>query len=337
MVVNISVDAMGGDYGPSVVLPALEKTLAKNPDVTALVYGDRNLLMAELDSSLDSAIKQRIQIRSSGASVACDDKPSAVVRSKSDSSMALALKAVADNEADACISAGNTGALMALSMVALGTLPNISRPAICAEIPTDKGYSLMLDLGANVDCSAKQLYQFAVLGSYTAKLSLDIEQPSVCLLNVGSEAGKGNSLIQDTAELLQAESSINYQGFVEGDGIFCDEADVIVCDGFSGNVALKAGEGVAKHINKQLSNFCLGSWWLRLLSLLMGNCLKRFRSSIQPSLFNGAHLLGINGVVVKSHGAADIAGFSAALETAITAARHQLPSVLLPILEKNNH
>jgi glycerol-3-phosphate acyltransferase PlsX len=337
MPVRISVDAIGGDFGPSVVVEALLVSLAKNPDVTALVYGDRDLLAAQIGDRLNADLSSRLEIRHSSSVVGCDDKPSAVVRSKTDSSMALAVRSVADGEADACVSAGNTGALMALSLFTLGTLPGISRPAICANIPTSNGCSLMLDLGANVDCSPNQLYQFAVLGSHTAKISLAIEQPSLCLLNVGSEAGKGNSLIQDTAELLQAESTINYQGFVEGDGIFRGEADVIVCDGFSGNVALKSAEGIAKHINQKLSGFCSDNWWSRLLSQLMGNRLRGFKSSIQPSLFNGAHLLGINGVVVKSHGGADVAGFLSALETAIVAARHQLPSVLSPILEKNNH
>jgi len=336
MPVRISVDAMGGDFGPSVVIEALVASLTENPDVTALVYGDRDLLAAEIGDGLNADLRSRLEIRHSSSVVSCDDKPSFAVRSKNDSSMALAVRSIADGEANACISAGNTGALMALSLFTLGALPSISRPAICAEIPTDKGYSLMLDLGANVDCSPSQLYQFAVLGSHTAQILLDIQQPSVRLLNVGSEAGKGNSLIQDTVALLQAEPAINYQGFVEGDGIFCGQADVIVCDGFSGNVALKAGEGVARHINQKLSHFCLGNWWLRLVSLFMGNRIKQFKSSIQPSLFNGAYLLGINGVVVKSHGGADVAGFASALETAIKAARHQLPSVLLPIFEQNN-
>jgi glycerol-3-phosphate acyltransferase PlsX len=337
MPVRIAVDANGADSGPSVIIEALVASLTKNPDVTALVFGDRDILMAEIGSSLDADLRSRLEIRHSSSVVSSDDKPSVVVRTKTDSSMALAIGSVADGEADACVSAGNTGALMALGLFTLGTLPGISRPAICANIPNSKGSSLMLDLGANIDCSAKQLYQFAVLGSYTAQISLNIKQPIVRLLNVGSEAGKGNSLIQETAELLQAESTINYQGFVEGDGIFGSDTDVIVCDGFSGNVALKAGEGVAKYINHKLSVFCSQNWWMRSLSLLMGKGLERFKSSIHPSLFNGAHLLGLNGVVVKSHGSADAAGFSSALETAIVSARNQLPSALAPILEKNNH
>ena len=337
MSVRISVDANGADLGPSVVIEALLALLTKNSDVSVLLYGDRDLLTAEIGNDLNADLRSRLEIRHSSTVVTSDDKPSAVVRTKTDSSMALAISSVADGQSDACVSAGNTGVLMALSLFSLGTLPGISRPAICANIPNRKGSSLMLDLGANLDCSARNLYQFAILGSYTAQISLNVEQPSVGLLNVGSEAGKGNSLIQDAAELIQAESTINYQGFVEGDDIFCGDVDVIVCDGFSGNVALKAGEGVAKYINHKLSEFYSHNWWLRWLSLLMSRRLKDFKSSIHPSVFNGAHLLGLNGVVVKSHGSADAAGFLSALETAIVAARHQLPSVLAPILEKNNH
>jgi glycerol-3-phosphate acyltransferase PlsX len=238
--------------------------------------------------------------------------------------MALALKSIKDGEAQACISAGNTGVLMALSLFTLGTLPSISRPAICAEIPTDNGNKLMLDLGANVDCSARQLYQFAVLGTHTAKLALGIANPTVRLLNVGSEAGKGNNLVQSTAEMLELDDSLNYQGFIEGDGIFQGRADVIVCDGFSGNVALKAGEGVARFIYQKLSKLSAGQ----------EQQFADLKSSIQPSLFNGAYLLGINGVVVKSHGGADVQGFANALERAINAARQQLPSALAPELEK---
>ena len=324
MTVNISIDAMGGDFGPNVTMEAITRVLDNHPDVNALVFGDRSALLGAIGDNLNPNIRSRLDIYHCESQVNGDDKPSNAVRSKQDSSMALALKSIKDGDAQACISAGNTGVLMAFSLFTLGTLPGISRPAICAEIPTDQGSKLMLDLGANVDCSAQQLYQFAVLGSHTAKLALDITEPSVRLLNVGSEAGKGNNLVQTTARILEQDPSINYQGFVEGDGIFQGQADVIVCDGFSGNVALKASEGVARYIYQKLSR-------------LSGGREDEFvdlKSSIQPSLFNGAYLLGINGVVVKSHGGADVQGFSNALERAVNAARHQLPSVLSPELEK---
>jgi glycerol-3-phosphate acyltransferase PlsX len=240
--------------------------------------------------------------------------------------MAVALASLKEGAVDACVSAGNTGVLMALCLFMLGCLPGISRPAICAEIPTANGSKLMLDLGANVDCSAEQLYQFAILGSHTANLTLNITNPSLCLLNVGSEAGKGNNLVQDTAQMLEANPRLNFQGFVEGDGILKGVVDVIVCDGFSGNVALKACEGVADYIYQKLAAH----------TAELNEDLAAVKASIKPSLFNGAYLLGINGVVVKSHGGADIQGFTNALERAVNAARHQLPTALMPLLKQNN-
>lgn len=324
MTFNISIDAMGGDFGPNVTMEAVTRVLANHPDVSVLIFGDRSILMRSVGEDLDSNIRSRLEICHCESQVDCDEKPSNAVRSKQDSSMALALKSIKDDEAQACISAGNTGVLMALSLFTLGTLPGISRPAICAEIPTNNGNKLMLDLGANVDCSPQQLYQFAVLGTHTAKLALGIAKPSVRLLNVGSEAGKGNNLVQATAAMLEHDDSLNYQGFIEGDGIFQGRADVIVCEGFSGNVALKAGEGVARYIYQKLSKLSAGQ----------EQQFADLKSSIQPSLFNGAYLLGINGVVVKSHGGADVQGFGNALERAINAARQQLPSALAPELEK---
>jgi len=327
MNVKISIDAMGGDFGPSVTMEAVIRALSHHSDVTALVFGDRSALQDCIDKTLSPSIVSRLELCHCASQVDCHDKPSFAVRSKQDSSMALALKSLKEGKAEACVSAGNTGVLMALSLFILGTLPGISRPAICAEIPTDNGNKLMLDLGANVDCSADQLYQFAVLGSHTANLALEIDNPSLRLLNVGLEAGKGNNLVQATAEMLEADESLNYQGFIEGDGIFQGLADVIVCDGFSGNVALKASEGVARHIYQKLP----------ALSADFKGGLAELKASIQPSLFNGAYLLGINGVVVKSHGGADVQGFANALERAINAARHQLPSALSPLLAQNNH
>ena len=324
MTVNISIDAMGGDFGPNVTMEAVIRVLANHSDVSALIFGDRSALVRFIGEDLDSKIRSRLQICHCESQVDCDDKPSNVVRSKQDSSMALALKSIKDGDAQACISAGNTGVLMALSLFTLGTLPGISRPAICAEIPTHNGNKLMLDLGANVDCSAQQLYQFTVLGTHTAKLALGIANPSVRLLNVGSEAGKGNNLVQATAAILELDDSLDYQGFIEGDGIFQGRADVIVCDGFSGNIALKAGEGVARYISQKLSKLSTGQ----------EQQFADLKASIQPSLFNGAYLLGINGVVVKSHGGADVQAFANALERAINAARQQLPSALAPVLEK---
>lgn len=337
MEVKISIDAMGGDFGPEVTMEALKQVLASQLDVRASVFGDSAIIQPLIDSSFPSDIHARVDIHHCDSVVNCDEKPSSALRSKQDSSMGLALNSVALGHSQACVSAGNTGALMALSLLYLGMLPGISRPAICAEIPTAEGNKLMLDLGANVDCSPDQLHQFALLGALTAELALEIENPTVRLLNVGSESGKGNKLVQAVSQLLKDDESLNYQGFVEGDGIFLGEADVIVCDGFSGNIALKVGEGVAKQLSQQFSQSPtngLQSSFLRFFSRMLSS---GFNSSLQPSLFNGAYLLGVNGVVVKSHGAADIEGFSAALNRGINAARHQLPKALAPILEKYNH
>ena len=326
MTIKISIDAMGGDFGPSVTMEAVIRMLADNSDVSALVFGNLSEMQPCIDKSLHSNISSRLELLHSESNIDCHDKPSRVVRSKQDSSMALALNALKEGAVDACVSAGNTGVLMAFSLFTLGCLPGVSRPAICAEIPTTSGCKLMLDLGANVDCSAEQLYQFAILGSHTANLTLDINNPSLRLLNVGSEAGKGNNLVQDTAKMLEADPRLNYQGFVEGDGILKGVADVIVCDGFSGNVALKACEGVARYIYQKLAAHTPD----------LNQDLAALKASIKPSLFNGAYLLGIDGVVVKSHGGADIQGFANALERAINAARHQLPTALMPLLKQKN-
>lgn len=325
MSVKIAIDAMGGDFGPSVTMASIIRVLSVNTDVSALVFGNLPMMQRCIDNSLSGSILSRLELCHCESQVDCHDKPSHALRSKQDSSMAVALKCLKEGNADACISAGNTGVLMALSLFSLGTLSGISRPAICAEIPTDNGQKLMLDLGANVDCSSEQLHQFAVLGAHTARLALDIANPRLRLLNIGSEAGKGNALVQTTAELLEADGSLNYQGFVEGDGIFQGDADVIICDGFSGNVALKTSEGVANYIYQKLSN--LTSDFAEFAEA---------KDAIKPSLFNGAYLLGIDGVVVKSHGGADTQGFAHALDRAINAARHQLPKALAPILEKQH-
>ena len=324
MTIKISIDAMGGDFGPSVTMEAIIRVLSNNSDVSALVFGNLSEMQSCIDKNLSSDISSRIELHHCESRIDCHDKPSRVVRTKQESSMALSLKSLKEGAVDACVSAGNTGVLMALSLFALGCLPGISRPAICAEIPTARGSKLMLDLGANIDCCAEQLYQFATLGSHTANLTLGITNPSVRLLNVGSEAGKGNNLVQATAKLLEANPRLNYQGFIEGDGILKGVADVIVCDGFSGNVALKACEGVARHIYQKLAAY----------SNDVNDDLAAIKASFQPSLFNGAYLLGIDGVVVKSHGGADIQGFANALERAINAARYQLPTALTPLLKQ---
>lgn len=335
MRLRVSVDAMGGDFGPSVVVPAVLEILQSQPKVSFLLCGDKQLISKTIGNKISQDILSRIDFRHAPGVVGGDEKPSATLRSKSDSSMAAAIRAVHEGDADACVSGGNTGALMALGLFILGVLPGVTRPAICSEIPTQRGSCLVLDLGANTDCSAEQLKQFALLGSLTAENLFSVKSPSVKLLNIGSESTKGNQMIQQTAKLLQNQSCINYQGFIEGDGLFAGMADVVVCDGFSGNIALKASEGTARLIGHRFSDFFNQDWRTRLVSALIGNRLSKLKLSMQPASYNGAYLLGLNAVLIKSHGGADKLGFKAALNAALTAAEHQLPSKLAPILKKH--
>ncbi|MDG0970621.1 MAG: phosphate acyltransferase PlsX [Porticoccaceae bacterium] len=330
---RIAVDAMGGDIGPRAVVAALLTSLRKHSGASALIFGDRQKVVQELNACTDPTVLNRIHIRHCEVAIDDQDRPSAVLRHKQDSSMGLALKAVADGEAHACISAGNTGALMALGLVRLKTLPGISRPAICATFPTSTGRSFMLDLGANVDCSPRQLHQFAVLGSLTAQAIDNISAPIVRLLNVGEEESKGGDDIAQTSALLESDPMLNYQGYVEGDGVFKGTTDVVVCDGFAGNVAVKTSEGLAIMIKDMFKTLHTSSWTARLGAFLMRRKLIGLQARLDPAFHNGAYLLGLNGVVIKSHGGASEKAFGHALEVALQAAKHNLPSVLLPILK----
>ena len=333
MPLRISVDAMGGDLGPTIVVAAVKESLRAYPDVSFLLCGDKDVLRAEIGDDLGEDLGSRIKLRHSLSIVDGNDKPSSIVRAKADSSMAVAIGALAEGDADACVSGGNTGALMALGLFTLGLLPGISRPAVCSEIPTKTGTSLVLDLGANTDCSAQQLFQFALLGALTMQQLYAIPAPSVKLLNIGSESRKGNTIIQQAAELLQTQPQLNYQGFIEGHGLFAGEADVIVCDGFSGNIALKSSEGTANLIGHTITQFFNKGWRSKLAASLLGESLSQLKLSIQPGFYNGAYFLGLSGVIIKSHGGADKLAFKAALNSAIAAAQHQLPSKLAAILE----
>lgn len=324
---------MGGDYGPRVIVAALISSLRKHSSVTALLFGDQQKLEAELSLCSDSSLLTRIQVKHCMSQVSDSDRPSTAIRDKRDSSMGKALTAVAKADAAACVSAGNTGALMALGMVTLKKLPGVSRPAICTTFPTSRGKSYILDLGANVDCTAQQLAEFALLGSLTVQEIESIDRPLVRLLNVGSEANKGSQVIKQTAELLEAETLLNYCGYVEGDGIFQGLADVVVCDGFTGNVALKTSEGVARMVDDMVQSLATQSWLARLGALLIRGPLSVLQSRLNPAQYNGAYLLGLNGVVIKSHGGADEKAFGHAIDVAVEAAKHNLPSILSPILQ----
>lgn len=258
---------------------------------------------------------EQITILSAHDQVTMSDRPGTALRQKRQSSMAMAVQLVATEEANACVSAGNTGALMAFGLHLLGTMPGIERPAICKAVPTATGVCWVLDLGANLDCSAENLHQFALMGAALARLN-GVERPRIALLNVGAEAQKGRELQQQAAKLVSRLDSIDFGGFIEGGDIYRGEADVVVCDGFTGNVLLKTSEGVAELLQLSLRQVFQQSPWSRLLGWLVRPSLSVWAKRYNPARYDGASFLGLNGVVVKTHGATSEAGFSAALSVA---------------------
>lgn len=262
-----------------------------------------------------------------------DERPSLALRGKPDSSMRVALRLLAEGTVQAVVSAGNTGALMALSRFVLKTLPGIDRPAMVAAIPTQQGYCQLLDLGANVDCSAENLYQFAVMGSVAAE-ALGVARPRVALLNVGTEDIKGNQQVKLAASLLQAAPGLNYIGFVEGDGLYRGEADVVVCDGFVGNILLKSSEGLATMISERIETLFRQNVLSRAVGALAMPLLNRLKADLAPARHNGASFLGLQGIVVKSHGSAGVQGFQSAIQRALIEIQENLPERLHGRLEE---
>jgi len=305
---TIALDAMGGDHGPKVVVPAALRFLKENPHVDLILVGNQE----QIDQQLGTANRDRLRIRATTQEVAMDESPSKALRNKKDSSMRVAIDLVKDGEAGACVSAGNTGALMATARFVLKTLPNVDRPAICTAVPSVHGHTHMLDLGANVDCTAEHLFQFAVMGSELISAVDGVAKPRVALLNIGQEEIKGNEQVKQAHELL-ARSNLNYIGYVEGDGIFLEDVDLVVSDGFVGNVALKSSEGVAKFVRHSLTQQFKRTWLTRLAGLAAMPILNGFRRTMDPRRYNGASLLGLRGVVVKSHGGADDLAFENAI------------------------
>jgi glycerol-3-phosphate acyltransferase PlsX len=319
----IAVDAMGGDLGATATVPAVVDLLSSSPDVHILLFGDESDLRGQLRDRRGHVPLERLQLIDCPQRVESGERPAHALRHKRESSMWHALAAVAEGRASACVSAGETGALMAMGTVVLGTLPGIARPAICTALPAISGRVYLLDLGANVDCDGDTLHQFARMGVARLQVAEQLRAPRVALLNIGAEAGKGNRAVKAAAELLAADASLNYVGFVEGDGLLRGQADLVVCDGFVGNVALKAMEGTARLLAEQLraagrSRSGWRSWVARPL-------FKSALGFLDPGQYNGASMLGLRGVVVKSHGGADSAGFSHALTVALTEARGGLP------------
>lgn len=318
----IAVDAMGGDHGPSVTLPAALQVLASYPNLQLIMVGDQNVLQ----KALGQAKTDRLTIHHASQRVEMDESPAQALRSKKDSSMRVAINLVKEGKAEACVSAGNTGALMATARFVLKTIPGIDRPAIVSTFPTVTQKNMrMLDLGANVDSSAEHLYQFAVMGSVLASAMDNIPNPSVRLLNIGQEAIKGNEQVKATALLLANSTTLNYAGFIEGDQLFKGEADVVVCDGFVGNVALKTSEGVATFIGKLIKNAYKRNFLTGIAGLISIPVLRSLIKRIDPERYNGATLVGLKGTVIKSHGGANKHAFAYAIEQAITQIEKNVP------------
>jgi len=318
---TVSVDAMGGDAGPGIVVAALARSILRHPGVDFLLHGDESALKPLLVKR--SKLVGRVAIRHTSEHVRMEEKPSVALRRGRNTSMWRAIESVKNNEAAVVVSAGNTGALMAMSMFQLRTLDDISRPAIAALWPTKRGQSVVLDVGANVVVTAEQLVDFAVMGEAFARAILGLERPTVGILNVGSEDVKGNDAVKGAAHILRNNSSlpIEFAGFVEGDDIAEGSVDVVVTDGFTGNVALKTAEGTAKLVTHFLRSALTRSALSRFGGFLAAGALNTLRRKLDPRASNGGIFLGLDGVVVKSHGGTDELGFASALDMAIAMAR----------------
>jgi glycerol-3-phosphate acyltransferase PlsX len=311
MSVTVAVDAMGGDHGPAVTVPASLQFLEATSDTRVILVG-RPDAIAKAMLHAPAALRERVVVQPASEVVAMDDAPADALRRKKDSSMRVAINLVKDGTAQACVSAGNTGALMAIAKFVLKTLPGIDRPAIASQLPTKKGEVTVLDLGANVQVSPQQLVQFAAMGSALASGVDHIERPTIGLLNVGEEEIKGNDVVKEAAELLR-RSGLNFHGNVEGDDIFKGTTDVVVCDGFTGNVMLKASEGLVQMLYEFLKAEFTRNPLTKLAALVAYPVLAAFKRRIDPRHYNGATLIGLRGVVVKSHGGADVLGFRHAI------------------------
>ena len=321
MTVSISVDAMGGDFGPKITVPASLNFLKSHPDASITLVGNESIIKNFLKKPIESF--DRLSIIHTTQFVTMDESPQSALKNKKSSSMRLAINLVKEGAADAIVSAGNTGALMATGRFVLRMLPGIDRPAIASFLPNQKGRSCMLDLGANADCTSHHLTQFAIMGSILSSVISKKKKPSVGLLNIGSESIKGNEVTKETYELLK-KSHLNFYGNVEGNDIFKGTTDVVVCDGFVGNISLKTTEGLAKMFANFLGQEFKKNIGTKFLALFALPVLKAFKKRLDPRRYNGAAFLGINGIVVKSHGSADAFSFEHALMTAYEEANSKM-------------
>ena len=323
---------MGGDHGPDVVFPAAIRALNKHPNINLILVGDEKTLAAKL-KEYHVQNDSRFIIHHASQQVEMDESPALALRGKKDSSMRVAIDLVKTGSASACVSAGNTGALMATAKFVLKMLPGIERPAIVSALPTMKGHTYVLDLGANVDSSAKQLVQFAIMGSVLAESIEGRKNPTIGLLNIGAEEMKGNERVKEAAILL-SKTDLNYHGFVEGDGMYRGEVDVVVCDGFVGNIALKSSEGVVHMMRHYLRRSFSQNIFTKLVGLLASPILKKFRDDLDPRAYNGANFIGLQGIVIKSHGGADEVGFANAINIAVIEAEQDVPRNISQHLER---
>lgn len=314
---TIALDVMGGDYGPHVTIPAAINILSKYDNLFIYLVGTESEITPFL-TKIPNNISQRYQIIATTEVVPMDLAPSLSLRNYKDASMRVALKMVRDGKAQACVSAGNTGALMVLARYLLKVLPFVERPALVSTLPAMNNKPVyLLDLGVNVSCDSEALYQFAVMGSSLAENVGGIEQPRIALLNVGEEDIKGNDLVKHAAQLLQENTALNYVGFIEGNDIFSGKADVIVCDGFTGNVALKTSEGVVELVISQLTSVAHANVFQRFLAWMVKPLIIKSLKRLKPDQYNGATLVGLRGIVIKSHGNANQCAFEYAIEQAM--------------------
>lgn len=331
----IAIDAMGGDHGPSVIVPAALKVLKKHSELTLILVGQQKILEQQL-SKHGGLRTPGLEIHFASEVVDMDEPPGLALRNKKDSSMRVALNLVKEGRAHAVVSAGNTGALMATARFVLKMLPGIDRPAIITTLPTrfkDRHFR-MLDLGANVDSTAEHLFQFAVMGSVLTSAVDGLAKPRIGLLNNGEEVIKGNEVVKQTAQKCQNASALNYCGYIEGDDIFKDKVDVVVCDGFTGNLVLKSMEGLAKLIGFYLKRGFMANVLTKLAGIIARPVLQHVYQQIDPGRYNGATLLGLQGTVIKSHGGANVGSFAHAIEEAAIEVQHNVPQKIRQEVER---
>jgi phosphate acyltransferase len=329
--IRIAVDAMGGDNAPFMVISGAEKALVRYPEIEYIFFGDEKKIKPLIEKH--SALKGHHSVVHTDEVVSSHEKPSIALRQGKKSSMALAIKAVKNGDADSVVSAGNTGALMAMGKIYLRMLDGVARPAITTFFPTSKNDIVMLDLGANIECDENNLLQFAIMGEVFAQTVIGVKDPKVGLLNIGSEEAKGHDEIKKAAELLKEHPSIDYYGFVEGDDISKGTVDVIVADGFSGNIALKTMEGTARFFNSMLTRTFKSSVFSMLGYLFARKAFKKLKAKMDPRKYNGAVLLGLKGVCVKSHGGTDAFGFSNAVSVAHDMVKYKSNEEILKLLK----